>query len=464
MIRKIIFLIAFALIFVVSSKFLFSENPKIREIDYYGLGYAKAQDKKHAVAALIEFEASVRDLYGHLGVKIQKNSASKSLSFFEEMELRYALISSSDLLFEAQKKLLTTLAIPEQEIVSAMLGDFSHSSTGLNVLIAPEFNSFLLGVSDAVGYYVTETPEKIAISGAPPIIFPKLCFADSIEQEEMKIPVEVSIFLKTNGFKDDLTSDLYKTEKSGLVKVIIQKSRSYSMEGIRQSCQKYGEIDKRRSVQRLVLFSEEIKNERYLKKHPEMLPAFAKEIEIHELMHHLTANTCRNLGTREIRINNVLYSQRRINEALASIGSIAVLMSSENEYKSNVLFNDLYFAGSPSYGLTFDLFFTDVFSKIARGEFKKLRLAKKALTFGDIPQYMKLVSRSGPDTLGELVVDGENKFVSAPLVYANFSSEATRLLDVTDSDILASAEAALATILKVQNSICANVPDQSKQD
>ena len=72
----------------------------------------------------------------------------------------------------------------------------------------------------------------------------------------------------------------------------------------------------------------------------------------------------------------------------------------------------------------------------------------------DVPPYMKLSKEDVQGSLGQISVDGENLFVSVPLVYSNLKLQFNPLVDVSNEDILSAAEASLENLLKVQNSIC----------
>lgn len=458
MIKKIVVFGALVVVCIgIVSVFERSKNHK-KEKDYYFVGYSLAKgNKQTTTAAVVEFEKNLRSAYEDLSKSFLEIEKDKSSSLIKEMKVRYALTYASDLLFEAQRKFVISLGVSEKEITPELLGEFLHSSAGLSILLSPEFLNLLHGVSDAIDYYITSTPERKVLDGSPPVTFPKFCFADNIKQDQARLPEDVVNFLNRNLFKNKLTDSLYQIVNPEFVRITIEKSRGYSLNGLQQSCEKYGEVDKRRPEQEIVLFSEKIRNESYLKRHPEMTSSFFKEIEIHEVMHYLTKNTCSDLGVREVRINNVVYSRRRINEALASIGAIAVITSSKEEYKANSLFNDLFFSGSDSYGLTFDLFFSDLFSRISLSEFKKLqKIAKtgRSLKLTDFSSYMKIHEHASSDSLGQLLINGKNMFVSVPLEYSNFKSQFNPLLDVGESDILSAAETALAKIRSVQDSVC----------
>ena len=412
--------------------------------DYYATGFQKAQDKDKALAAIAQLEKSLQTIYTDFSTSIKQIEKQQPVSFFEKLKLAADHAYASNALISAEKKFLLSLDVSESEI---------KPETAPN----EEFLSFLHGVSDATGYYIASSMKGRNRDGFPPLYFPEFCFADSFQQEQIQVTPEITSFLTKNAFKNQLTDNLYEIKTAAIPKVTIEKTRSYAMDGISESCGNYGKIDQRLPQQKVLIFADTIKARSYLKKRPELVATFFQEIETHELMHYFTKNSCSNLGSREVSINNVLYSQRRINEALASIGAISVFTSTQDENKKYILFNEFYSAGDSSYGLTFDLFFIPIYAKAARDEFNKLQKTAQAggkLTAKDMPPYMKLVSQSTADSLGTLTVDGEEKFVSVPPMYSNFSLTYDPLLDVSDGEVLSAAENALATILSVQNSLC----------
>lgn len=273
----------------------------------------------------------------------------------------------------------------------------------------------------------------------------------------------MSAFLEANPFRALSIDSLFDKSYAGGPRTILTDSRLYSMYGARQTCDIDGEVDARSGQPTVVLFSDDVAEVPYVKKRPELAPALLNEIEVHEVLHTIARNSCPELGTREITVGNVVYSRRRINEALATIGTIAVMASTNNEFTYVTLFNQLILAGTHEYALAFDLFYKELFPAIARMRFKELRRAAesgKSLRASDVPPYMQLSERPGAADIGALSVAGRNWFVSVPTTYSRLAPQFDPLAEVSNDDILLAAERALTTIRDAQLSLCGGTSGQ----
>lgn len=460
--REVAFFLCIALAFSSGSSLaadLNSGSARNESIDesrsYYDVGFSSVKIKKQSIAALARFEERMSMIYTGLGEMLSESRDNKSIFFVEELRLRYAIRASAEQLFDAERELLISAGL--REIEPELLGSYSHSSQKLAVVLTPKFMSFLAGMANAADYYILPVLEEKKIAGMPVIFFPTFCVANIVKKEQMQLPADLVSFFKENSFKDDLFGNIFMWEGFDALKVVLGNSREYTLAGVRQSCEIYAEVDKRGPLRQVVMFHEDIKSTSYLKKRPEIATTLSNEIEIHEVLHVLTKTSCSQLGAKEVVIDGIVYSRRRINEALAMIGTISIIAQSRNEYIYNTLINQLILSEKPYYGLTFDLFFVKLFSTIADKEFNGL---KKIIDTGglvravDVPPYMKLSKENVQGSLGQIAVDGENLFVSVPLVYSNLKLQFNPLVDVSNEDILSAAEASLENLLKVQNSIC----------
>lgn len=423
--------------------------------NYYNDGFASVKIKKQSLVALSRFEERMGSIYAGFGKIFGASGDNKSISFVEEMKLRYTIRSAAGQLLDAERELLIAAGL--REIEPDLLSSYSHSSQEIAVMLTPKFISFIAGMANAADYYVLPVLEKKSIVGMPEIFFPTFCFANIVRKEKMRLPVEVVSFFNEKLFKNNLVDNLFMQEDFNALKIILGKSREYTLAGVRPSCEIYAEVDKRGPLPQVVIFDEDIKSTSYLKKRPEIAATLSKEVEIHEIFHMLTRNSCSELGAKEVVVGGIVYSRRRISEALAMIGTISIITQSGNEYTYNTLINQLILSEKFHYGLTFDIFFVKLFSMIADKEFNGLRKIINAgglVRTADVPPYMKLSKEDVQGSLGQISVDGENLFVSVPLVYSNFKLQFNPLVDVSDEDILSAAEASLENLLKVQNSIC----------
>lgn len=322
---------------------------------------------------------------------------------------------------------------------------------------------FLAGVAASVDNYVLPRIQTRTVKSLPDIYFTSLCFAKVEKRKKSYRSADVSSFLGANPFRNLAIDSLFDREYAGGPRAILTQSRMYSMIGARQSCDLDGEVDARSGQQTVVLFSDDIVEVAYVKKHPGLAPALLNETEVHEVLHTIARNSCAGLGTREVTVGNVVYSRRRINEALATIGTIAVMASTNNEFTYVTLFNQLIFAGTYNYALTFDLFYKDLFSGIAGMRFKELKRAAdagKSLKFSDVPPYMKLSERPATADIGALSIAGRNWFVSVPTTYAHLSPQFDPLAEVSNAEVLLAAERALIAIRDAQLSLCGGTSDR----
>ena len=423
--------------------------------NYYNDGFSSVKIKKQSLAALAQFEDRLSSIYTALGKILDVPRNNKPISFVQEIMLRYAIRSAAGQLLDAQRELLMAAGL--REIEPELLSSYSHSSQEIAVTLTPKFMSFIAGMANAADYYVLPVLDRKNIAGMPDIFFPTFCFANVVRKEKMRLPGELVSFFKQNLFKSNLLGNLFMQEDFNAWKIVLGKSRDYTLAGMRSSCEVYAEVDKRGPVPQVVMFEEDIKSTSYLKKRPEIAATLSKEIEIHEVLHMLTKNSCSELGSKEVVVDGILYSRRRINEALAMIGTISIITQSGNEYTYNTLINQLILSEKLHYGLTFDTFFVELFSAIADKEFNALRKIVNAgglVQAADVPPYMKLSKEDSHGSLGQISVDGEDVFISVPLVYSNLKLQFNPLVDVSPEDILSAAEASLETLLKVQNSIC----------
>lgn len=423
--------------------------------NYYNEGFSSVKIKEQSIAALARFEEKISLIYIGLGKTFSEPRNDEAISLFENLKLRFGIRSFGDQLLAAERELLISAGLREME--PELLGSYSYSSQEIAVTLTPKFMSFMAGMANAADYYVLPVLERKNIVGMPNIFFPTFCFANIVKKEQMHLPVDLMSFFKENSFKNDLVRNIFNQEDFNALKVVLGKSREYTLAGARPSCEIYAEVDKRGPLRQVVIFDEDIKSTSYLKKRPEIEVTLSKEIEVHEVLHVLTKKSCSGLGAKEVVIDGIVYSRRRINEALAMIGTISVISQSRDEYTYNTLINQLILSEKPYYGLTFDIFFVKLFSAIADKEFNGLRKVTNTgglVRAADVPPYMKLSKEDVQGSLGQISVDGEKLFVSVPLVYSNLKLQFNPLVDVSNEDILSAAEASLESLLKVQNSIC----------
>jgi hypothetical protein len=436
----------------------------LSEASYYAAGFSWGKAAKpQAIAALVRFEADIQPVYAQLADDLAHLDDQPSSRIWRELYLRHAVRLAGYAMRDAQKAFLQSIGRRAWAGVPQLLGTYSFSSAELAYLQANEFNGLLAGVAAAVDGYVLSRIQSQAVNGLPDVFFPSLCFARVEKTEKSYRSADVTAFLVANPFRNLAIDSLFDPNYSGGPRAILTESRMYSMTGARPSCGLDGEIDTRSGQPTVVLFADDVAQVAYVKKHPELAPALFNETAVHEVLHTIAKNSCAGLGTREVTVGNVVYSRRRINEALATIGTIAVMASTKNEFSYVTLFNQLILAGTYNYGLTFDLFYKELFSGIAKrrfGELKRAADSGKSLNSSDVPPYMKLSERPASTDIGALKIDGRNWFVSVPYTYANLAPQFDPLVDVSNGEVLRAAERALTTIRDAQLSLCGDTNDQ----
>ncbi|WEF34694.1 hypothetical protein [Pseudoduganella chitinolytica] len=432
----------------------------LSEAKFYGKGLQLGQrSKAHTITALTQFEASVKVLYGDLIDDLADLDDQPSSRLWREIYLRYAVQSAGDAMLDAERAFLESIGLRTSAPAPAFLGRYSFSSTEAAFLHSREFMGLLAGVAASVDSYVLPRIQNRTVKGLPDLFFPSLCFARVERREKSYKSADVSSFLGANPFRNLAIDSLFDRKYAGGPRTILTDSRLYSMDGARQSCGLDGEVDVRSGLPTIVLFSDDIAEVAYVKKRPELAPALRNETEVHEVLHTIARNSCAGLGTREVTVGNVVYSRRRINEALATIGTIAVMASTDNKFTYVTLFNQLILAGTYHYALTFELFYKELFSSIAKTRFDKLKRAAdsgKPLRASDVPPYMKLSERPALADLGALSIDGRSRFVSVPYTYSHLSLQFDPLAEVSNAEVLLAAERALTAIRDVQLSLCGN--------
>lgn len=435
----------------------------LSEASHYAQGFeAGTAAKAKAAAALVRFEAALQTLYAQLADDLAHLEDQPASRLWRELYLRHAVRSAGDAMRDAASAFLTSIGLRAPALAPTVLGNFSFSSTEAAFLHSREFMGLLAGVAAAVNHYVSPKIESRTVNGLPDIYFPSLCFARVENRDKWHRSADVSSFLNAHPFRKLSIDSLFDRKYAGGPRAILTDSRAYSMNGARQSCGRDGEVDARSGQPTVVLFSDDIAEVAYVKKHPELAPALRNETEVHEVLHTIARNSCAGLGTREVSVGNVVYSRRRINEALATIGTIAVMASTDNRFTYVTLFNQLILAGTYNYGLTFDLFYKELFAGIAESRFDALKRAAgsgRSLKFADVPAYMKLSERPASTDIGALPIGGRNWFVSVAYTYANLAPQFDPLVDVSNAEVLRVAERALTTIRDAQLSLCGDASD-----
>lgn len=434
---------------------------------HFHKGYGLNKEPTEIISALETYQMHLAKAYRQLDELRRANQEQEGSSAIVRLFRDARLWSLNRDLRSADRALLTSLNIPQNEIDGDYRSISEHSSDQVLYWHTQAFIHLLAGISRKVDRYIEIGHERRELDGGA-LDYSTFCFSTIASQQRIDLPPAVRELLRRRDFTR--LTNIFRTDERPVLRIDLKDTVAYSLEGVAGSCKVFGAVNNIGPEQQIVIYKDVIRSRERARKFPSLVPFFEESVYIHETLHWMTLYPCAlEQAHGSFKLDGVNYTYRSIQEGVASIGTLAAYANAESDFLFFSLVENLEAAEDARYRLVYDLFYRELFARLASSAFEKLKVKARSETIRerDLPKNFR-VGESRPrssdrgDELGELKVDGKAREIFFDLDYSNLVAQLDLLEGATAAEVLVVADKAFTQLARAYKVSCKPGTDTSQ--